>query len=72
MPEYWANLFLPALELYQGTQRYLSVLDDVVEQLSPGHVLHDHEDVRRGGDDLESKRFFYFKKLTENAETVLD
>ena len=48
------------------------MFDDVVEQIAAGNVLHDHEDVRRGGDDLESKRFFYFKKLTENAETVLD
>lgn len=30
----------------------LSVLDDVVEQLSARDVLHDHEDVGRGGDDL--------------------
>ena len=48
------------------------MLDNVVEKFPAADVLHDHEDVRRGGDDLESKRFFYFKKLTENAETVLD
>ena len=25
--------------------RYLSMFDDVVEEFTPGYVLHDHEDV---------------------------
>jgi hypothetical protein len=29
------------------------VLDDVVEELAPRDVLHDHEDVGRSGDDLK-------------------
>ena len=33
-------------------QIYLSVLDDVVEELSARHIFHDHEDVGGRGDDL--------------------
>ena len=35
------------------------MLHDVVKQLAAGNVFHDHEDVRRGGDDLTSN-FLYF------------
>ncbi len=42
------------------TKKYLSVLDDVVEELPSGDVFHHHEDVRGGGDHLFLKKIFLY------------
>jgi hypothetical protein len=36
------------------TRTYFAILDNVIEQLSLWHVLHDHENIRRCFDDLVS------------------
>ncbi len=48
------------------------MFDDVVKELSPGYVLHDHEDVGGGWNDLEMRiknhKYSFNLISTENGD----
>lgn len=49
------------------------MLDDIVEEFSTSHVLHNHEDVGRRADHLVSgKKSFFTVELTSKTIATLD
>lgn len=58
-----------------GTGTYTSVLTDVIKQFPAGHVLHHHEEVCRGADDLvpsQNTSRFRKKCVIKNRERLLN